>query len=164
MKILVVDDSKTMRMIIVKILGEIGLKEIDEADSAEAAHYIVVRKPVDLILLDWNMPKVSGLDFLKTLRAMKTQAYIPVMMVTTEGEREKIIQASSFGIDGFVVKPFTKETLAQKVLEVCRKRGLPLPDVLKLVAETPVRAAENPVAEAAGQAPAAAGDQAPPTT
>ena len=127
MKVLVVDDSKTMRMIIVKVLTEMGIVEVDEAPSADAAHYIVIRKRIDLILLDWNMPKVTGLEFLRILRSMPQTDSVPVIMVTTEGEREKVLQASMLGIDGFVIKPFRSEVLADKIREVCRKRGIPMP-------------------------------------
>lgn len=128
MNILVVDDSKTVRNVIISHLASLGFRDISEADSGESALYIVIRKKVDFIFLDWNMPKMNGIEFLAKIRGMTNHAKIPVLMVTTEGEREKVLQASSLGIEGFVVKPFTREVLLLKVLDVFVKRGLRLPE------------------------------------
>jgi two-component system chemotaxis response regulator CheY len=127
MHILVVDDSKTVRNVIISHLDSLGFRDVSEADSGESAFYLVVRKKVDFIFLDWNMPKMNGIEFLAKIRGMSNHAKIPVLMVTTEGEREKVLQASALGIEGLVVKPFTKELLLLKVLEVFVKRGLKLP-------------------------------------
>ena len=150
MKVMTVDDSKTIRMILAKILHEMGIppEDVDEADCAEAAHYIAVRKKLDLILLDWNMPRISGLEFLKTLRSLPQTAKVAVMMVTTEGERDKILQASSLGIDDFVVKPFTKDVMVKKITDLCRKRGIFLESPGTPAAPAAAPAAVEPAAAA----------------
>ncbi len=116
MKALVVDDSLTIRRIVIKALGLAGISESAEAaDGAEALH-AVKAQDFDLILLDWNMPKLNGIDTLKALRqAGKTT---PVIMVTTEAEKSRVIEAIKSGASDYLIKPFAPDQLAAKVKNV----------------------------------------------
>jgi two-component system, chemotaxis family, chemotaxis protein CheY len=125
MKILLVDDSRTIRKIQIKILAQLGLTDVVEAnDGVEALAKISTDKP-DLILLDWNMPNMDGLSFLKILRGGGVKT--PVIMVATEAERSRILEAVEAGVTNYVVKPFTPKVLGQKVKETMAKAGLACP-------------------------------------
>ncbi len=125
MKIMLVDDSRTIRKIQIKVLSQLGLNEVVEAnDGAEALAKLPADSP-DLILLDWNMPNMDGLTCLKTIRASGNKT--PVIMVTTEAERTRVIEAVQAGVNNYVVKPFTPESLGLKIKETMTKAGLPCP-------------------------------------
>ena len=113
MKVLLVDDSRTMRAIQRKILHSLGYEDIVEAnDGIEGLSQVVAEKP-DLILLDWNMPNMDGLTFALKLR--ETRKDIPIIMVTTEAERTRVIEAIRAGVNNYVVKPFTPQMLTEKI-------------------------------------------------
>ncbi len=113
MKIMLVDDSKTMRNIQKGILTQLGYTDLVEAcDGQDALSRVFAEKP-GLILLDWNMPNMDGLSFLKAFRA-KDRA-TPVMMVTTEAEKHRVVDALKAGVNNYVVKPFTPDQLSEKV-------------------------------------------------
>lgn len=114
MKILLIDDSRTMRNIEKKALAELGAEFIEAGDGLEALS-AVAQHPggIDLVLSDWNMPNLNGLDFTKKFREHNKTT--PVIMVTTEGEKEKIVEAIRAGANNYVVKPFTAEVLIDKV-------------------------------------------------
>ena len=113
MKVLLIDDSRTMRAIQRKILGSLGHEDIAEAnDGIEGLSQVVAEKP-DLILLDWNMPNMDGLTFALKLR--ETRKDIPIIMVTTEAERTRVIEAIRAGVNNYVVKPFTPQMLTEKI-------------------------------------------------
>ena len=117
MKFLVVDDSATMRRIVVNSLGRIGFGECVEAgDGAEA---LAAYDPsVDFVITDWNMPNVSGLDFVRALRGREDGASVPILMVTTRSVREDIVQAAQAGVNNYIVKPFTPQVLKEKIDQV----------------------------------------------
>jgi len=120
MKILLVDDSRTMRNIWKKVLGKIDGVEITEAeDGAEGLAAASEQGPFDLILLDWNMPKMDGLTMLQKVREKKIAT--PVIMVTTEAEKPRIIEAIKAGANNYLVKPFTPDALQSKVEETLKK-------------------------------------------
>ena len=108
MRFLTVDDSKTMRNIIKKTLGLFDGAEIFEAaDGAEGLVAFQQNDPIDLVLLDWNMPNMDGLTMLTKLR--ETNKTVPVIMVTTEAEKPRIVAAIKAGANNYVIKPFTGE-------------------------------------------------------
>ncbi len=118
MNILVVDDFSTMRRIVKNLLVEIGFKNIEEADDGKTALPILEKGGIDFLVTDWNMPGMAGIDLLKAVRANPELSSIPVLMVTAEAKREQIMQAAAAGVNGYVVKPFTADTLREKVDKV----------------------------------------------
>lgn len=114
MKVLVVDDSSTMRRIVVNSLQKSGTYTIIEAENGEEA-LARYTPDVGLVLTDWNMPVMSGLDFVKALRARPEAAGVPIIMVTTRGVREDVLAAVSAGVTNYIVKPFTPAVLKEKV-------------------------------------------------
>lgn len=123
MKILVVDDFSTMRRIVKNLLIEIGFNNILEADDGKTALPILEGGGVDFLVTDWNMPGMPGIDLLKQVRANPKTAALPVLMVTAEAKREQIMEAAQAGVNGYVVKPFTAETLREKVEKVFERLG-----------------------------------------
>ena len=111
MKILIADDSRAMRMIVVRTLRQVGFQghEVIQAENGKLALEIAA-KGVDLILSDWNMPEMSGIEFLRALR--RTGSGIPFCFVTSEGSEEMREQASAAGAVGLIAKPFTPEAFA----------------------------------------------------
>jgi len=119
MRIMLVDDSKTMRNIQRNILGQLGYTDIEEAcDGQDALSKVVAFKP-DLLLVDWNMPNMDGITFVKTIRQKGMKQ--PVIMVTTESEKSRVVEAIKAGVTNYIVKPFTPETLGQRVQETVAK-------------------------------------------
>jgi two-component system chemotaxis response regulator CheY len=116
MKALVVDDSLTIRRIVVKALGIVGINETMEAGDGLEALAAAKESEFDLILLDWNMPKMSGIDALRTLRQQGDKT--PVIMVTTEAEKNRVIEAIKTGANEYLIKPFSPDQLAEKVKNV----------------------------------------------
>lgn len=119
MKIMLVDDSRTMRNIQKNVLAQIGHTDITEATDGQDALSKVKATPVDLILLDWNMPNMDGLSFLKAFR--QTNKATPVIMVTTEAEKGRVVEAIKAGVNNYVVKPFTPDVLQQRISETMSK-------------------------------------------
>ncbi|MGK0179880.1 MAG: two-component system chemotaxis response regulator CheY [Nitrospinales bacterium] len=114
-KVLVVDDSAVMRQIIKKNLKELGFTELSEAEDGAAGLKKAGEEPVDLIVSDWNMPNMTGLEFLKAVRAdakIKGTAFI---MVTSEADKEKIMEAVQAGVNQYIVKPFNAMQLEEKI-------------------------------------------------
>lgn len=118
MNILVVDDFSTMRRIVKNLLSEIGFNNISEADDGKTALPILERGGIDFLVTDWNMPGMPGIDLLKAVRANPELSSLPVLMVTAEAKREQIMEAAQAGVNGYVVKPFTADTLKEKVDKV----------------------------------------------
>ncbi|MFU8819095.1 MAG: chemotaxis response regulator CheY [Desulfurivibrio sp.] len=118
MKILVVDDFATMRRIVKNILTQLGFKNIIEADDGSTALNMLKAEKVDLIVSDWNMPKMTGLDLLKAVRADPNMADTPFIMVTAEAQQDNIILAVKAKVSQYVVKPFTAEVLGEKLQKI----------------------------------------------
>lgn len=116
MKALVVDDSLTIRRIVIKALGIVGITDTAEASDGTEAVTAAAAGGIDLILLDWNMPKMSGIDALRTIRAAGDKT--PVIMVTTEAEKSRVIEAIKTGANDYLIKPFSPEQLAAKVKNI----------------------------------------------
>ena len=115
MKVLVVDDFATMRRIVKNILVQLGFKNIVEADDGTSALEILQEEKIDLIISDWNMPKMTGLDLLKTVRSDTKLAATPFIMVTAEAQQDNIIAAVKAKVSQYIVKPFTADTLSEKM-------------------------------------------------
>ena len=115
MKFLVVDDFSTMRRIIKNLLNDLGYQNVTEADDGKTALPILQQGGIDFLITDWNMPGMPGLDLLKAVRADAKLAKMPVLMLTAEAKREQIIEAAQAGVSGYVIKPFTAETLKEKL-------------------------------------------------
>ncbi len=115
MKILAVDDFSTMRRIVRNILRQLGYSNILEADDGTSALEQLKHDKVDFIITDWNMPNMSGLDLLKAIRADSNLKDIPVLLVTAEALKENVVAAVQAGVNGYIVKPFTAETLKEKI-------------------------------------------------
>ena len=122
-KILVVDDFSTMRRIIKNLLKELGFKHIEEADDGNTALPKLREGDFDLLITDWNMPGMQGIDLLKAVRADDKLATLPVLMVTAEQKREQIIEAAQAGVNGYIVKPFTAQTLKEKMDKIFERVG-----------------------------------------
>ncbi len=112
-QVLVVDDSRAVRMILSRNLTELGYEVTAAADGAEAC--ALLRQELALILVDWNMPNMNGFEFLQKVRADSRYAAVKVMMVTTETEVDQMVKAIAAGADEYVMKPFTKEILVDKL-------------------------------------------------
>jgi len=119
LKILIVDDSRTMRKIVGNVLLVLGVKkeDFDEAENGARALSLVLEKNYDFILTDWNMPVMDGLTFVKKVRALNKpdKSKTPILMITTEGGREQVIDALRAGVNNYIVKPFSAETLKDKM-------------------------------------------------
>jgi two-component system, chemotaxis family, chemotaxis protein CheY len=115
MRVLVVDDQATMRRIIVKIVEKVGVDECREAADGQDALRILAVTDIDLIITDWNMPGMSGLDFIRTLRAQEATRAIPVIMVTSNSSKDEVMDAIKLGVTAYVVKPFTAEAMTERI-------------------------------------------------
>lgn len=118
MKFLVVDDFSTMRRIVRNLLKELGFTNVDEAEDGVAALQKLRSEAFDFVVSDWNMPNMTGIDLLKSIRADAALKHLPVLMVTAEARKENIIEAAQAGASGYVVKPFTAGTLDEKLNKI----------------------------------------------
>jgi len=118
MKILIVDDFSTMRRIIKNLLRDLGYNNTQEADDGQSAMPMLKSGGFDFLITDWNMPNMSGLEFVKELRARPDGKSVPVLMVTTRSVKEDILQAAQAGVNNYVVKPFTPQVLKEKIDQV----------------------------------------------
>jgi two-component system chemotaxis response regulator CheY len=116
--ILVVDDHKTMTKIIRGLLSQLGFSNIDEENDALTAFEKLKLKKYHLIISDWNMEPVSGIDFLKKVRADEALKDTPFIMVTAESKTENVLAAKEAGVNNYIVKPFNSETLKEKIVTV----------------------------------------------
>jgi len=117
MKILVVDDSSTMRRIIINVILQLGYKkdEIVEAENGQQAWEYIQQDNFDIVLTDWNMPVMSGLDLVKNIRAKESLSNLPIIMITTEGGKAEVVTALRAGVNNYIVKPFTAALLKEKL-------------------------------------------------
>ncbi len=118
MTVLVVDDFSTMRRIVRNILRELDFKDILEADDGSSAVEILKTQKVDLIVSDWNMPKMTGLDLLKFVRSNEPTKDLPFLMVTAEAQKENIVEAVKAKVSNYIIKPFTAVTLSEKLSKI----------------------------------------------
>ncbi|WP_207758392.1 chemotaxis response regulator CheY [Aliamphritea ceti] len=122
-KILVVDDFSTMRRIIKNLLRDLGFTNIVEADDGKTALPILQSGSIEFLVTDWNMPIMTGIDLLKTVRADPNLKHIPVLMVTAEAKRDQIVEAAQAGVNGYVIKPFTAAVLKEKIDKIFERLG-----------------------------------------
>jgi len=123
MRILVVDDFSTMRRIIKNLLTDLGYTNISEADDGSTALVALNQGNFDFVVTDWNMPGTTGIELLKAIRADARLKTLPVLMVTAEAKREQIIEAAQAGVNGYVIKPFTAQTLEEKLGKIFERLG-----------------------------------------
>jgi two-component system, chemotaxis family, chemotaxis protein CheY len=115
MRVLVVDDSRAIRRIVRDIMKELGFEVAEAANGLEALTYLDEQGPPDIVLVDWNMPEMDGLEFVRAARANPAYSDLPLMMVTTETEMERMALAVLAGVNEYVMKPFDKETIYDKL-------------------------------------------------
>jgi two-component system chemotaxis response regulator CheY len=115
MRILVVDDFSTMRRIIKNILRQLGFNNIEEADDGTTAWEMLNKGGIDFVISDWNMPQMTGIELLRKVRSSEEFADMPFLMVTAEAQQENVIEAVQAKVSNYIVKPFTAETLKQKI-------------------------------------------------
>jgi len=123
MKILIVDDFSTMRRIVKNLLRDLGFNNTVEADDGNTALPILKKGDIDFLVTDWNMPGMTGLELLKEVRADADLRSLPVLMVTAESKRDQIIEAAQAGVNGYIVKPFTANTLKEKIEKIFERIG-----------------------------------------
>ncbi len=115
MKILIVDDFSTMRRIIKNLLRDLGFNNTEEADDGNTGLPKLQSGNFDFLVTDWNMPGMTGIDLLRAVRADDKLKTLPVLMVTAEAKKEQIVMAAQEGVNGYIVKPFTAQTLKEKI-------------------------------------------------
>jgi two-component system, chemotaxis family, chemotaxis protein CheY len=123
LRFLVVDDFSTMRRIVKNFLNDLGYTAVEEADDGNTALPILKQGNIDFLVTDWNMPGMPGLELLKAVRSDPQLAKLPVLLVTAEAKREQIVEAAQAGVNGYVVKPFTAETLKDKIEKILASRA-----------------------------------------
>jgi two-component system, chemotaxis family, chemotaxis protein CheY len=125
LKFLVVDDFSTMRRIVRGLLKEMGCNNTDEAEDGVVALNMLKTQRYDFVVSDINMPNMNGFELLNAIKADGSLRYLPVLMVTAEARKEDIVLAAQSGAAGYIVKPFTKATLEEKVQKILQKIGTP---------------------------------------
>jgi two-component system, chemotaxis family, chemotaxis protein CheY len=123
LRFLVVDDFSTMRRIVKNLLQELGYANVQEADDGSTALPMLKTGNFDFVITDWNMPQLPGLELLKAVRADPSLTHLPVLMVTAEAKREQIVEAAQAGVSGYVIKPFTAQTLGEKLAKILQARA-----------------------------------------
>jgi two-component system, chemotaxis family, chemotaxis protein CheY len=118
MKILIVDDFSTMRRIIKNLLRDLGFNNTHEADDGNTALPMLRTGSFDFLITDWNMPGMQGIDLLRAVRADANLVKLPVLLVTAEARRDQIVLAAEAGVNGYIVKPFTAQTLKEKIEKI----------------------------------------------
>jgi two-component system chemotaxis response regulator CheY len=113
MRFLIVDDSSTMRRIIINTLNKLGYEDVTEAGNGREG--LERLGGIDVIITDWNMPEMGGIDFVRSVRGSSVTKDIPVLMVTTNAAKDDIVEALKVGVNSYVVKPFTPDTMREKI-------------------------------------------------
>jgi two-component system chemotaxis response regulator CheY len=122
-KFLIVDDFSTMRRIVRGLLKEIGYNNAEEAEDGAIALNMLKNNKFDFVVSDINMPNMSGFDLLAAIKKEDSLKHLPVLMVTAEARKEDIVRAAQEGAAGYIVKPFTKATLEEKIAKIMQKLG-----------------------------------------
>ncbi len=115
MRFLVVDDSPTMRRIVINALKTFGYGEILEAEDGQEGLSKLQAEKVDFVITDWNMPNMTGLELTKAIRSSDALKHLPILMVTTRGLKQDIVEALQARVNNYVVKPFTPQVLREKI-------------------------------------------------
>lgn len=121
MKVLLVDDSRTIRNIQKNVLAQLGHTDIVEAGDGFEALAVLAKETPDLMLVDWNMPNMDGITLVRKVR--ETNKKIPIIMCTTEAQKDRVIEAIKAGVNNYVVKPFNVESLAEKIDQTMARAG-----------------------------------------
>jgi two-component system chemotaxis response regulator CheY len=124
LRILIVDDFSTMRRIVKNLLDDLGFMNTAEAEDGHSALALLRAQPFDFVVTDWNMPGMTGIELLRAIRADPKLAKLPVLMVTAEAKREQIVEAAHSGVNGYIIKPFTAETLKDKLGKIFERLGI----------------------------------------
>jgi two-component system chemotaxis response regulator CheY len=124
MKIMVVDDFSTMRRIVKNVLKQLGYENIEEAEDGAQALAKLKAGGYGFMVSDWNMPNMDGLDLLKAVRKDPDLKNLPILMVTAEAEKDKVVAAIQAGVNNYVVKPFTAEVFKEKMDRIFEKLGI----------------------------------------
>jgi two-component system, chemotaxis family, chemotaxis protein CheY len=119
MRVFIVDDYTTMLRILRNLLRQLDINNVEEATNGDTAYHMLQKSPPDLIISDWNMAPVTGLDLLRKVRADAKLRHIPFIMVTAESKTENVIAAKQAGVSNYIVKPFNAETLRAEITSVC---------------------------------------------
>lgn len=115
MRALVIDDSRATRRVVGQYLRELGYEVIEAGDGLQGLESLAAQVQVDVIMVDWNMPVMNGLDFVKTVRSNKSNRDLPIIMVTTETEMERMAMAFLAGVNEYIMKPFTRAMIEEKL-------------------------------------------------
>jgi two-component system chemotaxis response regulator CheY len=121
MKILIVDDFSTMRRILKNLLHDLGYDNLHEADDGTSALPLLKAGSFDFLITDWNMPGMQGIELLRAVRSDRKLNTLPVLLVTAEARRDQIVMAAEAGVNGYIVKPFTAQTLKDKIDRVLER-------------------------------------------
>jgi len=130
-KVLVVDDFSTMRRIVKNLLRQIGFTDIEEAEDGAQAYSKLKKGDFGFVISDWNMPNLDGIGLLKMIRDDDELKEIPMLMVTVESEKDKVITAIQAGINNYIVKPFTGEVLKEKIDKIFEKTNMEMKELNK---------------------------------
>jgi two-component system chemotaxis response regulator CheY len=118
LRALVIDDSRAMRALLARILAEFGFTVAEAGNGREGLEHLSVHGAPDIVLVDWNMPEMSGIEFVHKVRAIREYEAVRLIMVTTETEMTRVVKALGAGLDAYVMKPFTKEALAEQLQRI----------------------------------------------
>lgn len=121
LRFLIVDDFSTMRRVVRVQLGDMGCTDIEEAEDGIAAMALLREKPFDVVISDISMPNMDGFELLRQIKSDAALRHLPVLMVTTEAHKDDIVRAAQSGASGYIVKPFTRATLEERLLKVTQK-------------------------------------------
>lgn len=125
LKFLIIDDSVTMRRIVINSLKNLGYDNyVESSDGKDALIKLNADNSINFIITDWNMPVLSGLDFVKAVRTNESTKNIPILMITTRGIKEDIIQALEAKVSNYIVKPFTPQILKEKIEQIISSNNL----------------------------------------
>ena len=122
-KFLIVDDSLTMRRIVINTLKSIGFENVIEAVDGKDGMAKMLSEGADFLVTDWNMPEMSGLDLVKWVRGNEKFADIPILMITTRGNKDDVIEAMKMRVNNYIVKPFTAPGLKEKIDQILKSVG-----------------------------------------
>ncbi len=122
-KFLAVDDSPTMRRIVANTLRRIGYDDIVEAANGKDALAKLYSEKIDFIITDWNMPEMDGLEFIQAIKSDDNYKELPILMITTRGVKDDILEAMKAGVSSYIVKPFTPQTLKEKIESILQLDG-----------------------------------------
>ncbi|KAA3656876.1 MAG: response regulator [Calditrichaeota bacterium] len=115
LKFLAVDDSPTMRRIVANTLKRLGYEDVIEATNGKEALEKLATNSIDFIITDWNMPEMDGLEFVQNVKANGDTSELPILMITTRGVKDDIVDAMKAGVNSYIVKPFTPQVLKEKI-------------------------------------------------